>query len=120
MIAHGLVVAVLLSTGCAYRATVTTSPAGAAVYLDNEPAGITPLPIEVRGVFQRQVLRVELPGYRPYEVVLAKESRPWPKTAFALTHPLVLLGKRPPPTRTLVLIPEHGPAGTWTPEDVER
>ncbi len=107
-------------TGCAYRATLHTNPVGAAVYLDNEPAGIAPVPITIRAFSGPRDVRVELPGYRPLELELRGERRLVARLRYALTHPGVVLGTSPPPIRTLVLIPEHGPAGTWTPEDVER
>jgi hypothetical protein len=115
-----LLFAGVLGTGCAYRATLQTNPIGAAVFIDGEAAGIAPVLITVTGLWRKPQVLVELPGYRSYEIDLATESRPWPRIVFAWTHPLVVLGKRPPPTRIMMLIPEHGPAGTWTPEDVER
>ncbi len=108
------------SAGCAYRATVTTEPAGAVVFIDDQDVGMAPVPITIRRFFQAHSIRVELPGYRPYEIELTTEARLLPRLRFGVTHPLVMMGKRPPPLRTLMLIPEHGPAGTWTPEDVER
>ncbi len=108
------------TTGCAYSATLQTNPVGASVFLDNEPAGIAPVPIKVRAFTGPSLIRVELPGYRPYEVELKTERRLWTRFKFGLVNPGVILGSTPPPVRTLVLVPEHGPAGTWTPEDVER
>lgn len=110
----------VLGTGCAYKATLRTNPVGAAVYVDNELVGIAPYDVTVRAFSGPSQIRVELPGYRPYELELKSERRVLSRVRYALTHPAVSLGREPPPDRTLVLIPEHGPAGTWTPEDVER
>ena len=110
----------VLGTGCAYKATLHTDPIGASLYVDNELVGIAPYDVTVRAFSGPRQVRVELPGYRPYEVHFGTERRLLPRLRFALVHPAVVLGRKPPPERLLLLIPEHGPAGTWTPEDVER
>ncbi len=113
-------VGLLLGTGCAYKATLHTDPVGASVYVDNELVGIAPYDVTVRAFRGPRQIRVELPGYRPYELDFGTERRVTPRVRYALLHPAVTLGRKSPPERLLLLIPEHGPAGTWTPEDVER
>ena len=109
-----------LLIGCSYGVVVASSPPGASVYLDDVVAGVTPLQGEVRNRRRRPAVRVELTGYRSFEVDMRSDLGPVDRLRYNLRHPWIVLGTRPPPTRTLVLIPEHGPAGTWTPEDVER
>jgi hypothetical protein len=81
--------------GCAHRVTVTSAPAGAYVFLGDEPVGTAPLDLAVPLVGPR-VVRAELPGYRPFEV---------------------RLGFVPRRALELRLVREHGAAGTWEPEE---
>jgi hypothetical protein len=60
----GLVLAPLVLGGCVERIlAVRSEPAGAAVYVDGEPAGVTPLEFRYLWYGTRELL-VELPGHR--------------------------------------------------------
>ena len=69
--------------------------------------------------FSRPELRLAMPGYRPVVVELRKDKRPVRrllefltfryKRAFALV---------PNSSHQVLMVPVHGPAGTWTPDDI--
>src|SRR5512143_3053194 len=66
---------VLLSPGCAtilrrstQRIPVTSSPAGATVSVNGEALGTTPLRIKLARWKRKQVIRIESPGYNPFEI----------------------------------------------------
>lgn len=82
--------------GCAHHMTLTSSPPGAVVSLGETRVGVTPLDVPVP-LLGTRVLHVELTGYRPLTVEL---------------------GLFPPLALELLLVQEHGAAGTWDPEDV--
>ena len=67
------------------------------LWIDDQDVGMAPVPITIRRFFQAHSIRVELPGYRPYEIELTTEARLLPRLRFGVTHPLVMMGKRPPP-----------------------
>ncbi len=110
----------LALTGCTYRVVLASSPPGAVIYVDEEIVGVTPLPVAVSHRGKPPSIRVELTGYRSFELDMTRDLRLRERIRYNLRHPWLYVGDRSPPTRTVVLIPNHGPAGTWTPEDVER
>lgn len=82
---HRIAVAALLVvslTGCAAMMTppksiaVTSSPTGAAIYLNDVAQWTTPAVIDL-GSSQPRTLRVELDGYRPYEVQIERKVSGW-------------------------------------------
>ncbi len=111
-----LVCLVLFATGCAVRLQVQSTPMGAALSLDGESLGVTPLEVRVpyRPVFlSPPSLRITMPGHRPLEVTLRREARLGPRSRQLLFHPLVAMGVRKAPTLDLLLIESHGPVGSW-------
>jgi hypothetical protein len=66
---------VLLSPGCAtltrskmQRIPVTSSPAGATVIVNGAQQGVTPLEIRLVRREKGQLIRIEAPGYNPFEI----------------------------------------------------
>lgn len=124
-----LLVLLLLAQGCVvHRVRVESDPPGAVVRLDGKVRGVTPIEFNTvwtPPLFKSYNLGLTLPGYRQVQASgtwsapspLRREVRLWRY----LLHPLrwkQILGREPRSKITVVLVPEHGPAGTWTPEDV--
>ncbi len=97
--------ALLLATGCARKVTVTSDPPGASVRKNGELVGPTPVDVRVWWVpFWKQEVRLTMSGRRAAVVSLRKN-----------------LGLfRAHTVHEVVLIPEHGPAGTWTVEEAKE
>lgn len=104
--------------GCAYRVTLSSVPAADVVLPDGRRVG-TPSEVVLRYVpFGHQRISVAAPGYRSMVVDLRRqEIQLWTMVVGTLAHPDVLWG-RPRGEVRLLLVPEHGPAGTWTPDDL--
>lgn len=89
------------ATGCRHRALITSDPPGAEVRMGRRYLGVTPLEVEVwRVPFAPNDVRVNLPGRRWTEVTLSK----WQRKS----------------EHEVLLVRQHGRAGTWTPEDAEQ
>jgi len=74
------VVLLLAFSGCATimaggpdRVPVSTNPPGATVFVDDIPAGQTPVMITLDRQHSRGVIRIELPGFEPVTVVRSKD-----------------------------------------------
>lgn len=106
-------------SGCAYRVTLISSPTPANVELPNGDRVSTPADVSLRWVpFGHQRIVATATGYRPIEVDLRKtEVRSWRLLFGPITHPQVLNGA-PRGEVQLLLVPEHGPVGSWTEEDI--
>jgi hypothetical protein len=109
-----------LSQGCAYKVSLSSIPTTAAVQLPGDRGTvITPTDVVFRWVpFGHQVITATADGYRPLELDLRDHEilgrRYLTDTLF---RPATLFG-RPRGEVKLLLVPEHGPVGTWTPDDV--
>lgn len=109
-----------LLPGCAYRVSLTALPTPAVVELPGDGGSVvTPAEVVFRYVpFGSQPIRVSADGYRTLEVDLRdREIRGRRYLTDTLFRPATLLG-RPRGEVHLVLVPEHGPVGTWDPEEV--
>jgi len=98
---------------------VQSDPAGAAVTLNGEPLGVTPLEFDVpfSPMFMRSgEVRLALPQHRPLVLDLGRQERLYYRGLNTLFHPLQAMGIRPVPVTTVLLIDSHGPAGTWVVE----
>lgn len=94
-----------LAGGCARRVIVQSDPPGATVRTKRKMLGPTPYERRVWWVpFARQEVTVAMSGYRPVTVDL----RPHLGLVRAET------------VHEVVLVPQHGPSGTWLPEDAEQ
>ena len=112
-----LALTALLMTGCAYKVELSSAPAGARVALPDGTEVFTPEVVQLRmAPFNRQEITVTSPGYRPLTVDLRKrEMRFWRYVSDALFRPGTLTGA-PRGHIELLLVPLHGPSGTWTSE----
>ncbi len=109
-----------LLTGCAYKVALTTTPTTAVVKLPGEQGSVvTPAEVVFRyAPFHKQVITATADGYRPLEVDLrAHEIRASRYLTDTLYRPATLFG-RPRGEIRLILVPEHGPMGTWTIDDI--
>lgn len=119
----------LMTQACVvHRVRVESQPPGAVVRLDGKVRGVTPLEFNTvwtPPLTKRYTVGLTLPGYRPVQAEgtwlqpspLRREVRLWRY----LLHPfswMKILGREPRSRYTFVLVQEHGPAGTWGPEDV--
>lgn len=118
---RGILVAllVLFSQGCAYKLKLASNPAGAEITLPNGQTVVTPSVVKLRWVpFGKQMVIANAAGFRPMEVDLrSQEIRASHYLRDAVFRPKTWLGA-PRGAVSLVLVPEHGPVGTWSPDDV--
>lgn len=102
----------LLLCGCAYRVRLLSTPPGALVELPSGRQVITPADVRLQWApYNHQVLKVTARGHRPFEVDLRDTEVKFGRYLFRGF-------KRPRGEVELVLVPTHGPAGTWTPSEV--
>lgn len=59
------------------RIPVSTNPPGATVFVDNIPAGQTPVMVTLDRQHSSGVIRIELPGFEPVTIVRAKSINGW-------------------------------------------
>ena len=113
--------AALSGGGCKHRVLVESDPPGATVRLDKAREGITPVEFRVGWVplfFKRYDKKVKLPGYRTVETSIRDDVRLGAPIWRATWHPGEALDRDPLHHYEFILIPDHGPAGTWTPDEV--
>ena len=119
---RSLLLLCLWSSGCAYKVGITASPSTATIDLPGERGTVvTPAEVVFRWApFNHQVIRATADGYRPLEIDLRdREIRASRYVTDALFRPATFFG-RPRGEVRLVLVPEHGPIGTWSASDVEQ
>ena len=107
-------------SGCAYKVALSSQPTPARVTLPGDQGSvITPAEVVFRWApFNEQVIQVTADGYRPLEVDLrTHEIRMGRYLTDTLFRPATLFGQPRGEVR-LMLVPDHGPIGTWTAEDV--
>jgi hypothetical protein len=85
-----------------------------------QAVGATPAEVVVWSVpFSRPTARLTLPGYRPAQIALRKDRHPlrraWEFLTFRYKRAFALV---PNAHHEVLLVPQHGPAGTWGAEDV--
>jgi hypothetical protein len=108
-------------SGCKHRVLVESDPPGASVRLDRSRKGITPVEFKVGWVpifFKRYNVRVKLPGYRTVQTTIRDDMHAWSPTWRAIRYPGEALDRVPLHTYQFLLIPDHGPTGTWRPDEV--
>ncbi len=106
---------------CRHQVTLESTPYGADVYWKEDNIGKTPFDHTFWWFPGRRIpLTVQYFGYRSTVLDVHRSLSPL-IVADDIVHFrwLKLLGKVPRATHTAVLVPEHGPAGTWTPEDAQ-
>jgi hypothetical protein len=107
--------------GCAYKVELSSVPASVEVELPDGSKVTTPAEVELRWApFQNQQITAVTQGYRPLVVDLRRDEIRFHRLALGwIRHPGVLWGE----TRghvQVILVPDHGPAGTWTIDDLPR
>lgn len=119
-----------LAPGClVHRVRVESEPPGAVVRVNGKVRGSTPL--EFRVVWTPPLVRsypmqLTLPGYRPVVADAEGWLRPSPLRRDVrlwryLLHPFRVrqwLGLEARSSFHYVLVPEHGPSGTWNAEEL--
>jgi hypothetical protein len=125
----------MLACLAVHKVRVDSEPPGATVKLGNRVMGSTPIVFRVRAAPhlrpepRRHRLTVQLPGYRPVTVNIGREVRWWRPLVRPLRYapwtclvpPFAWADGACLPVRTerqFVMVKVHGPAGTWTPEEV--
>ena len=75
--------ALIVLAGCAYRkygktqdVPIDSTPKGARITIDGESAGVTPYVATLKRKYDHMV-RIEMDGYKPYEVMLRKKLNGW-------------------------------------------
>jgi len=114
-----LVTGALLASGCAYKVNLNTNPLAADVKLPDGTTVVTPAEIKFRYVpFGRQTIVVTAPGYRVVEMDLRRtEIKLGRYITDAIFKPRTWLGDARGQVH-VVLVPNHGPVGTWDPAEV--
>jgi hypothetical protein len=115
-----LALLLLASSGCAHRVAITSDPMGAQVRRGKRTLEPTPTEVVVWSVpFSRPEVELTMPGYRPMLVELRKDKKParraWEFLTFRYRRALALV---PNSRHQVIMVPAHGPAGTWTSDDV--
>jgi hypothetical protein len=91
----------LLAGGCKHKAVITSDPPGAEVRVRGRYVGVTPIEVKVsRMPWVSNKVRVNLHGRRWTEVKLSR----WKRKS----------------EHEVLLVRQHGRAGTWTPEEAEK
>lgn len=113
-----LLVLVLGLGGCAVRVHVESLPSGATLTVEDGVRVSTPTDIKLKWTpfFGRQHATVSAPGYRTIDMDIQKRSLDGRFLGGTIQRPFAFLKKKPSHEVEYVLIPEHGPSGTWTPE----
>lgn len=114
-----LILGAWLLSGCAYKVALSSDPAAAVVRLPEGDEVITPDVVDLRWrPFGEQVVVVSSPGYRTTAFDLRDREIRWGRyVTDTLFRPATLFGAPRGEVR-FVLVPEHGPAGTWREDDV--
>lgn len=108
--------------GCQHQVAIRSVPAGAALYLNDEPIGATPHSMTVTWKPRQElVLRAEAQGYRTLSVDL-QEDLSIPKLVGDLFRFQwrQLNGTNVRTEHELLFIREHGPSGTWSVDEARR
>jgi len=113
------VLVALLTSGCAYKVKLNTNPLAANVTLPNGTTVVTPAEVTLRyAPFSRQRIVVSAPGYRVVEIDLRKTEIKFGRyITDALFRPRTWIGEHRGQIN-VVLVPNHGPVGTWDPTEV--
>jgi hypothetical protein len=106
-------------SGCAYRLQMDSRPSGAQVTLPSDEIVSTPEVVPLVWVpFGHQRVTVSAPGYRTFVVDLRKqEITAWHVVGDLLAVRRLVSPGAPDGRVEFVLVPDHGPAGTWNPAE---
>lgn len=110
----------LLSSGCAYRVELISTPSPAQVHLPDGRVVTTPTEATFRWeVNNEQVVHVSAPGHRPFAVDLRDHEIRFTRY---ITDVFTRWGRGRDEARGqvwFILVPAHGPVGTWDPQEVD-
>jgi len=111
----------IYSTSCRHQVAIESTPYGADVYWKEDKLGKTPMEYTFWWYPGRRIpLTVQYFGYRDSVLDIHRSISP-----LIIADDIIhfrwkqLIGKAIRTTNTAVLVPEHGPAGTWSPEDAQ-
>ena len=113
-----LIIAVV---GCRHQVVIESAPYGAEVFWKEDSLGSTPIQHNFWWYPGKRIhLNVQHYGYRSM-ILDVDQSISVGRVINDVFHleGKVLLGINPRTTHTAILIPEHGPAGAWTPDDAK-
>ncbi len=113
----------LLLAGCAWRVLVESGPVPAEIVLPNEERVVTPAEVKLRWVpFGRQHVTLSARGYRPIEVDLRKDEIRFFRYVGTTVRGARRYGEKEGSRGEIryMLVPDHGPVGTWTAEDIPQ
>jgi hypothetical protein len=113
----------LLLAGCAWRVQVLSTPVPAEITLPGEDRAVTPAEVRLRWVpFGKQWVTVSAKGYRPIEANLRRDEIRF----FRYVGTTLRGGRRFGDEKgargevRYILVPDHGPVGTWNAEDIPQ
>jgi hypothetical protein len=106
--------------GCAYHVHLESRPTSARVLLPDEATVVvTPARVELRWVpLGHQWVTVSAPGYRTMRIDVQRRPLRWGLERPPDVPVFKLERLEGPPRIEVLLVPEHGPAGTWAESDV--
>ena len=113
---------ILLQTlACRHKIEIESAPYGADVYWKEESLGKTPMEYTFWWYPGRRIpITIQYFGYRTNVLNVHRSISPL-IIADDIIHIRImrLLGLKTRNVHSAVLVPEHGPSGTWTPEDAQ-
>lgn len=113
----GLALGLPFGGGCVHHIVVSSDPPGAMASFNGAAVGRLPAEVLVRP-FERRALAVTLVGFRPMTLTLARTGTMSFVGDLLTLHWPRGLGITPYATVELEMIEEHGPIGTWAPEEL--
>lgn len=112
----------LLLAGCTWRVHIESTPVPAQLDLPRDERAVTPTEVKLRYVpFGDQRITVTARGYRTIEANLRKdEIRSFRYIGTTVRGPRRFGEEGSRGSIRYLLVPEHGPVGTWTAGDVPQ
>lgn len=105
--------------GCVYHLRVESHPSGATMTIEGEDSYILPTDLHIKWRPKPYPVLVESPGYRPLAFRLTRAHiHELDFVSDVLLNPKEAFNDEPRRVLEVRLVPEHGPSGTWTFEDV--
>lgn len=115
-----LLLLALASSGCVYHVRFESNPVGAV--LTKPDGGQVTLPTDLRlkwRPFRHPQVSVTAPGYRTLTFRISRRHvQELDYVTDVVTNPSEAFGGAPRRVIILRLVPDHGPAGTWSPSDI--
>ena len=116
---YSLILVLVHSISCRHQIQIESIPSGATIEYKGEELGTTPLELGFWWApFRPYPLTVHLNGYRSFEFQAGRSL-----SVRTITQDIIrfrwkrLIGTETRSSYRLQLIREHGPAGTWNPEE---